>query len=159
MQYGGYALISSRTVGDQPGQSTLRYLTEWKPLPDGMLIPPAKYTATPAPPREFGLSFDYAPFTFPRAQSRKAGDVKAFTANLPFIAFDARGQLISLRDQLIPLVRGTVFLPRTQDGQLDLTRSADVQTIPVKLATNDFQVVRVNWLTGRAKVEAADFRQ
>jgi hypothetical protein len=31
--YASYALLSTRSVGDQPGQSTPRYLTEWKALP------------------------------------------------------------------------------------------------------------------------------
>jgi prepilin-type N-terminal cleavage/methylation domain-containing protein len=152
-QYGGYALLSTRSVGDQPGQSTPRYLTEWKSLPEGMLIPPAKYNPSAAPPRAFGAAFQYrVGLPFPKSQSNTNNP-------LPFLAYNSRGQLSLGQDEFVPLVRGTIFFPRTADGKIDLTRAADVQTIPPKLATNDFQVVRVNWLTGRAKVETAEFRQ
>ena len=42
-QYGAYALASLRSVGDQPGQANPQYLTEWKPLPDGVFIAPFKF--------------------------------------------------------------------------------------------------------------------
>src|SRR5438094_6777445 len=42
-QYIGYALLTKRTVGDQPGQEHPRYLSEWKVLPQGILIPPVKF--------------------------------------------------------------------------------------------------------------------
>ena len=44
-QFSGYAVMSMRSVGDQPGQSHPNYLTEWKKLPDGMLIAPYKFMA------------------------------------------------------------------------------------------------------------------
>ena len=43
-QYSGYAIVSMRTVGDQPGQKFPNYLTEWKKLPSGMMIAPNKIT-------------------------------------------------------------------------------------------------------------------
>jgi len=42
-QYIAYALLTKRTVGDQPGQEHPRYLSEWKVLPQGILIPPVKF--------------------------------------------------------------------------------------------------------------------
>ncbi len=36
-QYTAYALLTKRTVGDQPGQENPRYISEWKRLPQGTL--------------------------------------------------------------------------------------------------------------------------
>src|SRR5216683_3317131 len=41
-----YALFSLRAVGNQPGQQTLRYLTAWRSLPEGVFIPSSKFTNT-----------------------------------------------------------------------------------------------------------------
>src|SRR5437016_803694 len=41
--FSAYALVSTRTVGDQPGRPTPRYLTEWKTLPEGLLFAPYKF--------------------------------------------------------------------------------------------------------------------
>ena len=45
-QYGAYALVSLRSVGDQPGRPHPQYLTEWKPLPDGVFIAPWKFASS-----------------------------------------------------------------------------------------------------------------
>ena len=37
-QYTTYALLSLRSVGDQPGNSTAKYLTGWRTLPGGIFI-------------------------------------------------------------------------------------------------------------------------
>src|SRR5437667_3962617 len=42
-QYTTYALLTKRTVGDQPGQENPRYLTDWKRLPQGILIATNKF--------------------------------------------------------------------------------------------------------------------
>ena len=39
-QYTAYAIVSPRSVGDQPGRPNPQYLTEWKALPDGVFFPP-----------------------------------------------------------------------------------------------------------------------
>jgi prepilin-type N-terminal cleavage/methylation domain-containing protein len=39
----GYAFVSQRSVGDQPGQPVARYLAEWKSLPDGSFIATNKF--------------------------------------------------------------------------------------------------------------------
>ena len=43
-QFTSYALYAERSVGDQPGQKTKRYLSRWKTLPDGLLIATNKFT-------------------------------------------------------------------------------------------------------------------
>lgn len=48
-RYTAYALFSYRSVGAQPGKPNLRYLTEWKRLPDGVLFPTNKFALAAAP--------------------------------------------------------------------------------------------------------------
>jgi len=84
--YGSYAVVSTRSVGDQPGQFTPRYLTEWKTLPEGILIPQAKFARDAAAPRAFGAPFSYGQLPFPKARSP--------LVQVPFIAFNSLGQLI-----------------------------------------------------------------
>src|SRR5436309_5692768 len=55
-QYTAYALLTKRTVGDQPGQEIPRYISEWKRLPQGVFIATNKFNLVnpkqlyPAPP-------------------------------------------------------------------------------------------------------------
>src|SRR6266568_7989862 len=39
----GYNFVSLRSMGDQPGRPTVRYLSSWKTLPEGAFIHPAKF--------------------------------------------------------------------------------------------------------------------
>lgn len=155
-QYTGYALLASRSVGDQPGRATRRYLTDWKVLPDGMLFGPYKYNpAFRNHPNEYSRSFATNAFPFPNAQSA--------LFPLPYIAFNSQGQLIPRpgeimpRDEIIPLARGSIFHPRDERGAL-LAAPADVQLTSPGGATNTLQFVRINWLTGRAKMELPEIR-
>jgi prepilin-type N-terminal cleavage/methylation domain-containing protein len=149
-QFTAYALISARTVGDQPGQATPRYLTDWKALPDGMLIPPYKYDSKlSTQPNLYSRAFNTNHFPFPRATSSPFP--------LPYIAFNSQGQLVSQHDELIPLAKGSIFFPRDNRGNY-VKGDADVQLTPPGSTTNNFQYVRINWLTGRPKVELPEFK-
>ena len=148
--YGSYALLSKRSVGDQPGQFTPRYLTEWKTLPEGVLIPQAKFVrGGGGVSKVFGTPFSYGQLPFPKA--------KSLLVTVPFIAFNSQGQLASGYDEFIPLLRGSIFFPRLSNGQIDLQKP-DVQFIPPKLGSNDFHGVRINWLTGRSRVEGPELK-
>ena len=141
-QYSAYALFAWRSVGAQPGRLNPRYLTEWKRLPDGILIATNKFDATYMnESNEYRRSFRYAPFPFPTATSPQRP--------MPYIAFNSQGQLVpppdaEPRDELIPLARGSVFIP-------DLASRPDVVISPVNNYTNNY--IRINWLTGRASVD------
>lgn len=145
-QYRSYALVASRRVGDQPGRATPRYLTDWKSLPEGALFAPYKFDSRlSGHPNEYLRTFATNSFPFP--------DAKSAPFLLPHIAFNPYGQLAYQHDEVIPLARGRVSLPRDDAG--NYIRSApDVQLIPPGQGTKDFQYVRVNWLTGRAKLES-----
>jgi prepilin-type N-terminal cleavage/methylation domain-containing protein len=143
--YRGYALLAARTVGDQPGRGRRRYLSDWKTLPEGALFAPYKFDARLSiHPNDYLRGFATNAFPFPDSSSA------LFT--LPYIAFNPYGQLASQRDELIPLAKGHITFPRDDAG--NFIRSApDVQLIPPGQGTNTFQYVRINWLTGRARIE------
>lgn len=133
-QFSGYAIMSMRSVGDQPGQSQPNFLTEWKRLPAGMLIAPYKFMAWRKGENEYRRGdeytdgfqkdhfFGHAPqvplIPFPLADSSPA--------RLPHVAFNSRGQLVKRngfgklvpagRNEIIPFVEGSVFHDRDRFG-------------------------------------------
>ena len=52
-QLTGYTFVSLRSVGDQPGRGTARYLAAWQNLPDGTFIAQQKFQ----PPQPVSLPF------------------------------------------------------------------------------------------------------
>jgi prepilin-type N-terminal cleavage/methylation domain-containing protein len=149
-QYSAYALVAERTIGDQPGRHTPRYLTDWKTLPEKMLFGPYKFDpAFRNSPNDYVRSFATNAFHFPNSESGLFG--------LPYIAFNSQGQLVSQRDEVIPLAKGSIFFPRDNNGSF-VRGAPDVQITPPGSGTNSYQFVRINWLTGRAKVELAELK-
>ena len=160
-----YALVTKRTVGDQPGREFPQYVTDWKRLPDGIVIPTYKFLANPTNavhrPQgstnwfevfEYAAGFDYLnnvqekgglPFPIPGSYHRTAPYLR-----LPVLGFDAMGQLLSREDEIIPLAEGSIFFKPDQNGRLSVP---DPEIKPPKNWTNN--CIRVNWLTGRAVLE------
>lgn len=173
-QYTSYALYTDRRLGDQPGQRRPRYLTEWKILPEGVFIATNKFmdwsqnarlfSQTPALHRPFrihpaGSSLNPKQFfRFPHENS-------VYTNALPYIAFNSRGQIQHPdrypewvprdRDEVIPLARGSIFYLKSADGRF---LPADVKEVPPGNSTNTFNRIRINWLTGRARVERPEIQ-
>lgn len=163
-QYTTYALFANRSLGDQPGPGTLRYLSEWKSLPEGILISPSKFTnrwdvstwnAAPATNR----TFMYYPIHFPMVTS----DTNAMKNGLPCIAFNYQGQLVQPgsipQDEYISLTKGSVVF-QTSDSA-GTTNSfgpipPEVIETPKANATNN-PVIHIDWLTGRARSETRSF--
>lgn len=135
MQYSGYALLTRRSVGDQPGTEHPKFLTEWKQLPEGVVIAPHKFISGSS--NEYWRSFDYAELPFPSTND---------TFNLPCIGFNPQGQLISGRDEIIAVGRGSIMLLKQGNTEI-----ADVVITPKDNFTNSY--LRVSWLTGRSSVE------
>src|SRR5258708_2128754 len=119
-QYTAYALFAERSVGDQPGRPFRRYITDWKALPDGVLIASNKFGVYYAFTNANGkiqqvLPFDYKDFPYPTSDSPQ-------TLNLAYIAFDPQGHMIHFgptggivpgtTNCIIPLARGSIFLDR-----------------------------------------------
>jgi hypothetical protein len=151
-QYTAYALLSKRTVGDQPGQENSRYISEWKRLPQGILIATNKFNfANPAQlisdPPLASYPDDYRRYFLTNALPFPASRSPGWT--LPYIGFNSQGQLLRGRDELIPLAEGSIFFT----GPNGYLPSPDVVMKPANNFTNHF--IRVNWLTGRASVDEA----
>jgi prepilin-type N-terminal cleavage/methylation domain-containing protein len=151
-QYTAYALLTKRTVGDQPGQENPRYISDWKRLPQGILIATNKFNlANPTQPistpplvgypDDYRHYFDTNAFPFPASRSP--------LWTLPYVGFNSQGQLLRGRDELIPLAEGSIFFT----GPNGYLPSPDVVMKPPNNFTNHF--MRVNWLTGRASVDEA----
>jgi len=154
--YTHYALYAFRRVGEQPGQYSSGYLTEWKSLPEKTFIGTnqfdsgfrdvANLTKPPA-------NADYQTNSFPFPFSRSA------KMALPYIAFDLEGRCVRVTspvtgagtvaaDLELEIARGAVFFSRDAAGAVDLT-SLQIQEIPPFNSTN--YLVRVDALTGRAE--------
>ncbi len=144
--YTTYALISLRSVGDQPGRSTPHYLTEWRTLPGGVYIATNKFAQNQigslAPPFA-GLSSNFVQFPFPVSTNLPPSKT---AYRLPYIAFNYQGQLVQREAngqdvpvvqfganqyEYIPVARGSIFYNRNPDGSVDLTTSPDIQESPV----------------------------
>ena len=156
--YSGYAIFAERTVGDQPGQSNHRYLTAWKTLPDGVFIDPSEFNDLA------GLAWDAA-LTSGTNAPFKFGDL-AFPSgdgalqHVPHITFAPDGSLVVVdgskppnrivgRDEIIRLVRGSIFYQRDPSGAL--VEAPDVRVSATENTTTNH--IRIAGLTGRAKVE------
>jgi prepilin-type N-terminal cleavage/methylation domain-containing protein len=150
-QYRSYAVISMRTVGDQPGQSTPRYLTGWKSLPEGMLFAPHQFDPRPAVQNlvnEYQRSLPRKYFPFPNSRTFPNSNNEQLW--LPYIGFNSQGQLLGQRDEAVGISRGSIFYPKNNSGQYVATGPDLVLTPP---RGQDAQYVRINWVTGRAQSE------
>jgi len=147
-QYTTYAIIAARQVGDQPGTQTWRYLTDWRTLPEGSFISANKFLGVTD---ANGVQpFTYAPVPFPLTTSPKA--------NLPCIIFNYLGQICDTagnlrnRDENIPLARGSIFYARDPNGQL-VRLAPDVLETPANNSVNISNVLSIDFLTGRARIQ------
>ena len=160
-QFTTYALYAPRSVGDQPGHPNERYLTAWKSLPEKVFITQNKFFELDEGTRfspgfnETNRPFATNAFPFPTVTSPRL--------HLPFLAFNSQGQLISEKNlagqsegAAIPLAKGSIFYARDRDGKLILGAADTLETPPNNSLTN-FNNIRVDWLTGRARLERREF--
>jgi prepilin-type N-terminal cleavage/methylation domain-containing protein len=166
-QLTGYTFFSSRVVGDQPGQTSERYYSDWQVLPDGIFIPEEKFVmrrsdgkATytiddPAPPATPLKSYPIYGFTnclvpFPKESS-------AVRIWLPCMVFNYQGRLISQPPsqdgENIPLAHGSVFYPRNPTNKVIVLGTADAEERPAGSGSISYNIVHVDWLTGRGHLE------
>jgi prepilin-type N-terminal cleavage/methylation domain-containing protein len=148
--YTEYAIYAFRRVGEQPGQRSSGYITEWKILPEKTFFASNQF--------DFGtLRRDKFPFPFSSSVN---------SADLPYIAFDSEGRSIEVKSPLtgggipgedvdLEIARGAILFVRKADGAIDDT-SFQMQEIPPFNATQN--VVHVDALTGRAKWIKAELK-
>ena len=158
----GYTYVTLHSVGDQPGVSYPQYLAPWRTLPQGAYIATNKFVRVGSAPvlniyTNGVLAHQVYRFNttnnipFPAETNRATQYVW-----LPYIAFDGMGQLVSgsgALPEVIPITQGSVGIPR------DATTKAALQALPTPRdepsgnTTNNFNVVSIDQLTGRARIE------
>jgi len=173
----GYAYVTLRSVGDQPGVRHPRYLSSWRTLAQGAYIPLEKFTpfnaAKPVPvlayPGDNGRSnlvfgFNYTTAVpFPSETTPPLPTVRPYIA-LPYIAFDGMGQLVhelngplayelSRQPELIPLAEGNISFARDPNSKVAVAQPPTVTERPPGNALENYSLVYIDRLTGRAKVE------
>jgi prepilin-type N-terminal cleavage/methylation domain-containing protein len=173
-QLTGYNFVSLRSVGDQPGQGVPRYLSPWQTLPDGTFIAIDKFSIPRntyytvgglLPPVQRFRVFGFDVVTnipFPLAETLPNTVLPARPwPGLPCIAFDYMGRLVSDRDEFIPLAQGGVvpvlglnklpFMPAPPTGP-------SVRESPPGNSTNSYNLIHIDRLTGRARVERREIQ-
>ncbi len=157
--YASYALFVKRQVGDQPGTTNEQYVTAWKTLPEGTFIAASKFdgfllnqsppvfseNGVPAFVSGTALGCNGLKIHFPSATS-----LSEFT--LPCIGFDYQGRLVSGRDEVIPLARGSASPARGADRQIMLLPPTVTEN-PPRNSIDQSNHIRVDFLTGRARME------
>jgi prepilin-type N-terminal cleavage/methylation domain-containing protein len=162
-QLSSYAFVTLRSVGDQPGRHAPRYLGPWRSLPEGTFIAAWKFTPrgpvlarypNPSAPifpfHVTGFGTDSVPF--PSAEAPTG-------VLLPCLAFDHLGQLTSKEDEFIPLARGSVGYA-TDANKVPIEAAPSVQEKPPgnSTDTNSFNLIHIEWLTGRAKLHRQEVK-
>ncbi|HZL79905.1 MAG TPA: prepilin-type N-terminal cleavage/methylation domain-containing protein [Candidatus Limnocylindrales bacterium] len=169
-QLTSYTFLSLRSVGDQPGRGTARYLAPWHNLPDGTFIASQKFQASNSPPFTPFYISAYDPnraiygfsvinnVPFPTEDSPPSSILY-----LPFIAFNYLGQLsldgqtLAQRDEYIPLAQGSVSPAidvATKTFVISAASLPSVSENPPGNSTNSmYNIVHIDRLTGRATLE------
>ena len=167
-QFISYAFVTLRQIGEQPGRNTPRYLSGWKTLPEGIFIPLDKFgprissyrIVDPPPPLVANRSFNIYGFNttnnipFPSDEAVVTGPPYV---TLPYLAFNYAGQLVSGQNEILPLARGSVTIARDAN-KVPLQGSPTFRESPPGNSTNSFNLVYIEWLTGRAHVERQEIR-
>ena len=138
-QYNTYALLSLRSVGEQPGRLTPRYLTPWKSLPAGVYIATNKLTAGSIPGlaptffndlgpknRRHNFLFPWPPISHPQRPAPMAWIIICLISGLiiwgRWSIVPTEWTISSSRNRTavttwhIPLARGSLFYQRNADG-------------------------------------------
>ncbi|MCI0747720.1 MAG: prepilin-type N-terminal cleavage/methylation domain-containing protein [Verrucomicrobia subdivision 3 bacterium] len=154
--FAGYALYAERTVGDQPGQHTGRYLTAWRTLPDGMFVVQQEFDKTYSTAGAWnGIDpldrpFHYESLPFPTSNSS--------SNEVPHLAFDQNGRLKQpfggnvFQDEYIWLTRGSILVER--DNVTRQVVSVDVRETPPRDSwKTNYNRIRIEGYSGRARLE------
>jgi len=163
--FSGYAFFAERTVGDQPGQLHFRYIGPWRTLPDGIIIAEWEFedwmNNIGGTPQLWDDAFEtnrpikFGDFPFPTA-----GGV---SNRVPHLAFDSKGALVVRKstgqrvyqDEVINLAQASVIALRNPNGSI---LEFDVRESPPNNSTENYNRIRIDGLTGRARVERPEIQ-
>jgi len=170
-QYRGYALVSLRTVGDQPGQWHPSYLTDWKTLPSGVFFAPNEFVLPKTQPKVYTIfttntlsnvrhTFDVYTFINTTNRLLPFPTLQYFTNGLPYIAFSPNGSLVDengspVPDQFIPLTSGGILYPSGSSG--NTFPQPLITENPVGESSNNPNMIHIDSTTARAKLERNQF--
>jgi prepilin-type N-terminal cleavage/methylation domain-containing protein len=164
-QLTGYTFVTKRSVGDQPGQESPRYLTPWRTLPEGMFIAQSKFTTLPNQFFQIPLTPDPVSGKQFRVYGFKTNAVPFPTEDAPYvlmpcIEFNYLGQanVDQQRDEFIPLARGGVQPARNSETKALQFSPPSIAESPPANSTNAYMLVHIDWLTGRPRLEKQEFR-
>jgi len=180
-QYAAYAIYADRTVGDQPSKKNPRYLSEWKTLPDGVIIHPHKmrdstvsewlnYKTNNYKQSNIGAPLPWISVHFPLA--------KGAEVYCPCIAFNYKGELIfpetgnaassatfvsvpvSCDYEMLPIIKASTFYPPvgvSEDGySTSLAPYVEVTPEPM-VSTDPIVKIRIDGKTGKARMLKEEF--
>ena len=152
-QMSAYAIYAKRSLGDQPGQPTSRYMSEWKTLPDGVFI---GHSATGVRAITNPAVFCNVIVNVPRPlEGIPFPDTTPGNPmlQLPYIAFNEQGRILGPNaDIRIPLATGSLLQPRTATGDFQVVEIDWLETPRFNSVTN-FNRIVISYQTGRARVE------
>ncbi len=162
-QYASYAILSERTVGDQPGQHFPHYLTEWQTLPSGVFIWPVQFNsqfrgATIRTTNTFNgitnadLVYPFASNSFPFPSINSSTYM-----NLPYIGFTPQGTLVTPTNQYIVLTRGSVLYPLNDGGTYQAPTPIVTEAPPGNMSNNPC-MIKIDWLTARPTIVQNQFQ-
>jgi len=171
-QLTGYAFVSLRSVGDQPGQGKPQYLSPWQSLPDGTFIAQWKFQQSPfAPYYVYGNNATYpvygfnttAAIPFPTEDSPIPNLLSGPRFAFPYIAFNYLGQLTvdglntAPYDEYIPLAQGSVLPVRNGANKavaiISGTSPSVSETPPGNSTNSMYNLIHIDRFTGRATLE------
>lgn len=167
-QLTGYAFVTLRSIGAQPGERNPEYIGPWHTMPEETFIATNKfidsttffYTITD-PPGATTPNRTYRIYSFPRTtdvpfpsedawrDNNKTGNF----ARLPYLAFNYLGQLVSgAGDEYIPLARGPVLHGFDQQTRTARQALPTMVESPAGNGTNIINLIHIDRLTGRARL-------
>ena len=168
----GYTYVSLAGIGDQPGRHAPRYWSSWKTLPQGSFIPMEKFwprnlyvdintnpPPAPAAYRMYGFNTT-TNIPFPTEDSYTNNSGSSVYVNVPYVAFNYLGQLVDSQgnptrvNEYIPVTQGNVgFQKDPNTGDVMSHTLPNVSESPPGSFTNTYQIVNIDWVTGRPRIE------
>jgi prepilin-type N-terminal cleavage/methylation domain-containing protein len=169
----GYNLLCLRSAGEQPGQRAARYLDTWRTLPEGAFIAARKFGPVTRHSDVYTIDDKGDPTVFASFNGFHTDNIFPFPseqtpptdghwANLPYIAFNPKGQLVQRVDgeekisaiENIPLARGSVWLPR--DPVTHAAEPGPVSGLESPSGNSTmlaFNLIHIDGLTGKAIIQ------